>query len=170
MPTSALVRLMAIALIVLAPAVASAQPEREGFTLLVNLGSGFQRDTGIDESAVGLAGANLGLGGFLTPKLALMGRFSGTNVSYDFFNQVSGTVNASIQYWVSDYVAVEAGGGLGFWRSDFEEDTGPGLILGIDFTVFNRGKHNLQVGVEYAPAFTNDPVHNIGITFGYQLF
>jgi hypothetical protein len=33
------------------------------------------------------------------------------------------------------------------------------------------GKHNLQVGVEYAPAFAEPgAVHNFGITFGYQLF
>jgi hypothetical protein len=25
-------------------------------------------------------------------------------------------------------------------------------MVGVDFTVFNRGRHNLQVGVEYAPA------------------
>jgi hypothetical protein len=41
--------------------------------------------------------------------------------------------------------------------------------LGAGFSVFNRGKHNLQVGFQYAPAFT-DPgtVHSIGFTFGYQ--
>jgi hypothetical protein len=52
-----------------------------------------------------------------------------------------------------------------------EADRGLGLILAAAFTVFNRGKHNLQVGVEYAPAFTEPgAVHNFGITFGYQLF
>ena len=37
-------------------------------------------------------------------------------------------------------------------------------------TVFNHGKHNLQVGVEYAPAFTDlvGTINNIGFTFGYQ--
>jgi hypothetical protein len=43
------------------------------------------------------------------------------------------------------------------------------LILGAGVTIFNRGKHNLQLGVQYSPAFT-DPgtVHNMGFTFGYQ--
>lgn len=159
-----------LALTFLAPRVASAQAEREGFTLLVNLGVGFQTDTAVEESAVGLAGANLGLGGFLTPKLALMGRFSGTNVSYDRFSQVSGTVAVSLQYWANDFVAIEAGGAVGYWSTEGDADSGPGLMFGVDFTVFNRGKHNLQVGVEYAPVFTSDPVHNLGITFGYQLF
>ena len=36
-------------------------------------------------------------------------------------------------------------------------------------TIFNRGKHNIQVGVEYAPAFTDSgTVNNLGFTFGYQ--
>ena len=91
-------------------------------------------------------------------------------MAYDFFNQVSGTLTASLQYWASDYVAVEAGGGMGYWNSEGNNDSGFGLMLGVDFTVVNRGKHNLQVGVEHAPAFTRDPAHNFGITFGYQLF
>ena len=41
--------------------------------------------------------------------------------------------------------------------------------LGAGYSIFNRGKHNVQLGVHYTPAFT-DPgtVHNFGFTFGYQ--
>jgi len=148
----------------------ASQPSRGGFTILVNLGLGIQNDTYLEETATGLAGANLGIGAFLTPKLAILGRFSGSNVTYDAgFGQVSGVFGATVQYWASDRVIVEGGAGSGFWSSEGEKNSGFGLIVGASAVVFTRGKHNLLVGVEYAPAFT-DPgsVHNFGITFGYQ--
>jgi len=44
-----------------------------------------------------------------------------------------------------------------------------GLLFGAAVTVFNRGKHNLQFGVQYTPAFTKPgTIHNVGFTFGYQ--
>src|SRR5688500_2880190 len=57
--------------------------ERGGFTLLVDLGVGVQNDTTIDKTQVGLAGLNVGVGGFLTRDFALMFRIAGTTVSYD---------------------------------------------------------------------------------------
>jgi len=149
---------------------------RGGFTVLVGLGTGIQHDSALEETKAGLAGLNFGVGGFLSENLALMFRISGTNVRYDFggsdeFRQVSGVGGASLQYWLSNRVNVEAGVGGGFWSVEDEQDTGAGLILGTAATIFNRGNHNVQVGVEYAPAFTDSgTVHNIGITLGYQLF
>ena len=171
-------RLLALSAFIVAATVGNAAAqtaERGGFTLLVNLGVGIQNDTVLEESAVGLAGANLGIGGFVTPDLAILGRFSGTNVSYDTvfgdYAQVSGVVAPTLQYWANDKVNIEGGVGVGFWSAEDESEKGVGLILGVGFTVFNRGKHNLQVGFEYAPAFMDSgTVHNMGITFGYQLF
>jgi hypothetical protein len=149
--------------------------DRGGFTALLDIGVGVQNDTAIHETGVGFAGLSGSAGGFLTRDLALMFRLSGTSVSYDFgaagdYGQTSGVFGPAIQYWVSDRVNIEAGAGWGFWRADTDEDeTGLGLILGAGVTIFNRGKHNLQFGVQYSPAFT-DPgtIHNVGFTFGYQ--
>ena len=149
--------------------------DRGGFTALVDIGAGVQNDTGIQETKAGLAGLSFGVGGFFTKDLAMMFRLTGTNVRYDFgaagdYRQVSGVAGPSVQYWLSNRFNIEAGAGWGFWSGDTDEDeTGLGLILGAGVTVFNRGKHNLQFGVQYSPAFT-DPgtVHNIGFTFGYQ--
>lgn len=149
-------------------------PAREGFTVLVNLGLGFQTDEGYEESAIGLAGANVGVGGFLKENLALLFRISGTKVRYDFgafgeVDQLSGVVGTTVQYWASDGLTLEGGLGLGYWRTADEFDRGLGLILGIGAVVFKKGTHNLVVGAEYAPAFTESAtVHNFGITFGYQ--
>lgn len=157
-------------------ALAQNEANRGGFTILVNLGVGIQNDSFLEETSTGVAGLNLGIGGFLTRDLALMGRFSGTTAVFDEFvgffgefTQVSGVMGATLQYWPSDRFYVEAGPGVGVWSAESSSDQGFGLITGAGVTIFNRGKHNLQVGFEYAPAFT-DPgtVHNIGITFGYQ--
>lgn len=83
--------------------------------------------------------------------------------------QVSGVAGPTLQDWVSDRFNVVGGVGLGFWSADDENERGLGLILGAAVTVVNRGKHNLQVGFEYAPAFTEpETIQNLGITFGYQ--
>ncbi len=155
-------------------AAAQTSADRSGFTLLVNLGVGIQNDTSLAENGVGLAGVNVGVGGFIKPNLAILGRFSGTSASYETpfgdVRQVSGVIGSTLQYWATDKVSLEGGAGLGLWSVEDESDRGFGLILGVGYTVWNRGKHNLQVGLEYAPVFTDGTVHNFGFTIGYQLF
>ena len=155
-------------------AAAQTSPDRSGFTLLVNLGVGIQNDTELEDNGVGLAGINFGVGGFIKPNLAILGRFSGTSASYETpfgdARQVSGVIGPTLQYWATDKVSVEGGGGVGYWSVEDESDRGFGLILGVGYSVWNRGKHNLQVGLEYAPVFTEGTVHNFGFTIGYQLF
>ena len=160
--------------LILADGRAFAQ-DRGGFTALVDMGVGVQNDSSIEETEVGLAGVSFGVGGFLTRDLALLFRVAGTNVSYDFgavgdYGQASGFAGPGLQYWLSDRFNLEAGAGVGFWNAgNDEEESGFGLLLGAGVTVFNRGKHNLQFGVQYTPAFTSPgTIHNVGFTFGYQ--
>jgi hypothetical protein len=165
-----------LAVCVIAFAIASERTfaqDRGGFTAIVDLGLGVQHDSAIAETGGGVAGLNFGVGGFLNQNLALMFRLSGTSVVYDLggeYGQISGVMGPALQFWLSDKFNVEAGGGIGYWRGDGDEDNqGLGLILGAGITIFNRGKHNLQLGVQYAPAFTEPgTVQNIGFTFGYQ--
>jgi hypothetical protein len=185
----ALVALCAVLLATLLPAgavLAQAEeaattpqgPNRSGFTLLLTMGLGLQSNEFLDESTEGLGGLNLGIGGFISPDLAVMFRFSGTNVSFDdigFFNVdtdvVSGVGGPSVQYWVNNYVNLEAGAGFGIANSDpGTDESGFGLIFGAGFSFFHRGKNSLQVGVEYAPVFLDGGnVHNVSIAFGWQL-
>jgi hypothetical protein len=140
------------------------------------MGLGIQSDTGSAESAIGLSGLNVGLGGWATDKLAIVARIVGTNVPYDVgvlgeVRQVSGVAAPAIQFWPGGRGYLEAGVGLGFWDADgFASDSGVGLVLGAGFSILNRGKHNLVVGVAYVPVFTDTAVHNFGINFGYQLW
>jgi hypothetical protein len=146
---------------------------RGGFTFLINAGYAVQHDSASRRSGDGQAGVNLGIGGFLTRDLALMVRVSGTSVrstanALGELNQASGVLAGTLQYWVSDRVAIEAGAGLGFVEDLYQADS-PGLIVGITATIFNRGKHSLQAGVEYAPAFRQSrTISNVGFTIGYQ--
>ena len=136
-----------VALAVLLSGSGAFAQDRGGFTALVDAGVGVQNDSGIEETHTGLAGLSFGVGGFFSKEFALMFRLTGTTVGYDF-----------------------GGAGWGFWSGDTDEDeTGVGLILGTGVTLLNRGKHNLQFGVQYSPAFT-DPgtVHSVGFTVGYQ--
>ena len=148
--------------------------DRGGFTALVDFGVGVQSDAAIEETAVGFAGVNFGAGAFLNKDLALMFRLASTTVNYDFgeegdFTQTSGVAGPAVQWWLSDRFNIEAGAGWGFWNGGGEKSNGFGVLVGLGVPIFNRGKHSLQVGVQYAHAFT-DPgtVHNLGITLGYQ--
>lgn len=172
MTALSLVRVFTLVLAFVAlPSFAFAQADRGGFTLLVNGGLGIQSDSALEESAFGVGGINFGAGAFVTPKLAILGRFSGTTVDYEFYGrQTSATYGGTLQFWPNDRAGIEVGAGVGKWWFDGFDDTGLGLILGTHVTLVNRGKHNLQMGFEYAPVFTTDPVHNISITIGYQLF
>jgi hypothetical protein len=169
------VRVIAYAVFVMLMAGARADAQdRGGFTALVDVGIGIQNDTAIEETAVGLGGLGFGVGAFLSDNLALMFRLTGTNVNYDLngvdYGQSSGFMGPAAQFWLSDKLNVEAGAGFGYWRGDNDDDSrGLGLILGAGYSILNRGKHNLQLGVQYLPAFT-DPgtVHSFGFTFGYQ--
>lgn len=149
---------------------APAGPDRGGFTLLLNLGVGFQHDAWFGETKTGLGGLNLGIGGFLTDDLALLFRASGTVADYDGVTQTSGVGAASLQYWATDQLSLEGGVGMGFWDAEGTNDRGAGIVLAVGYAFANRGKHNFSIGVEYAPAFTDpEMVHNVGIVFGWQL-
>jgi hypothetical protein len=157
-------------------------PNRKGFTLFLSLGAGFQADEVLDDGAFGIGGLNLGLGGFLSPDLALMFRASGTTASYnvleDFggeldFTQTSGVGAIALQYWISDRFNIEGGPGFGFWVADLEgtdaDDAGFGFLVGAGYSVFQSSKVNLQLGVELAPVFTDGSVVNLGFNLGFQL-
>lgn len=162
--------------VLLLPSISQAQsqPERSGFTLLLNIGVGAQSDPALSESAVaGLAGLNLGIGGFLDERAALWFRVSGTVASHDVgigsVTQSSGFAGPALQYWTSDRLALEAGLGLGFWDVEGTNDSGLGALLGATYVFWTNGGHSLSVGAEYAPAFTDpDTVHNFGVVFGWQ--
>lgn len=149
-----------------------AGPGAHGFTVMANMGVGFEHDF-FYGGAAGLAGPNFGIGRFITPRIAILGRFSGTAVEFDEagFSQTSWVVGGTVQYWLTSRCAVEAGGGLGSWADEFGgSDAGGGLMFGVSYVVWEKGAHHIVAGAEYAPVLTDGKVHNVGITVGYQFF
>ena len=158
-------------LFVTSPAFAQA-PARSGFTVLANFGVGFQHDEAYEQTSTGLGGLNFGAGWFVTDKLAVLGRFSGTGATFDAVGEVrqlSGVWGGTIQYWLNNWASVEAGAGLGVWSDDADDsDSGFGLIIGFNATVFQKGRHHVRAGVEWASVFTDFKVQNVSATIGYQ--
>ncbi len=158
--------------------------EREGFTLLLTLGYGLQSDDVFKDQndwQGGLSGLSLGIGGFATPDLALMARFAGTNVTYDYTypgastsidrDAIAGVLAFDGQYWVNDRFNVEAGAGFGFADTEGRDsERGLGLFLGAGYAFLVRTKHSLQVGVEYTPVFLDSDrtIQSIGFNLGFQ--
>ncbi|MEN8008271.1 MAG: hypothetical protein ABFS42_14740 [Candidatus Krumholzibacteriota bacterium] len=149
-------------------------PDRSGFSLLLTLGLGLQKVASSDMET-GLGGLNLGIGGFVSPDLAVMFRFSGTSVTYDeWYGNIdftSGVGGPCVQYWVDDSINLEGGLGLGFAdNGEGWDDQGFGVILGFGYSFYHKKKTSFQMGVELAPAFIDgETIHNISIAFGWQL-
>jgi hypothetical protein len=150
---------------------------RTGFTLELGLGVGHQltSGSGVSESAIGLAGLTLGIGGFVSPSAGVLFRISETNVSYDNdVRQVSGVLGPIVQLWPADELKIEAGPGFSFAVTETPlgdaRETGWGLMLGLGFAVWQGHGHSLQLALEYAPAVLDGlTVHNTGLTFNWQL-
>lgn len=149
--------------------------DRGGFTLLLAYGPGMQSDAGHQTSTVGFGGLRMGMGHFLKNDLAVILRASATNINHDNIlvgSQTAGLLATSLQYWPIDRLYLEAGPGISF-RSRKNIDgsqLGIGMLVGTGAVIYSRGKHSLQIGLEYAPAFlVGDRIHNVGISLGYQL-
>jgi hypothetical protein len=153
-----------------APAAPQGSAAHRSFTVFVNLGPGIQHDSDYQQTEVGLSGLNFGAGWFVTDRLAVLVRFSGTTVTYfSSVSQASGVWGGTIQYWMNDWASVEAGAGFGRWWDEFSDsETGVGLIIGFQASAFHKGNHHFRVGFEYAPVFTDIMVQNVGFTVGYQ--
>jgi len=158
-------------LVVASPAFAQA-PAHKGFTALANVGVGFQTDTDYEETAIGVGGLNFGAGVFVTNRIAILGRASGTSATFDASGgarQTAAVYGGTVQCWLNNWASVEFGGGYAYWSDDFNDsDGGFGLIIGFHATVWQKGAHHVRAGVEYAPLFTDIKIHNIGIVAGYQ--
>jgi hypothetical protein len=171
----------------LAPGTASAQEMmdptvRAGFTIEVGLGLGITSalpEEGDSEQKVGLSGANLGLGLFVNPQLALLARFSGTlffedagDESHTFQNSVA---MAAAQYWMNDKLFVGGGIGLGIFGpslfDDLEVDDQTGLALAAraGYTFALSSQSSWRAGVEVMPCFYDGVnVVSTGLTVDWQ--
>jgi hypothetical protein len=128
-------------------------------------------DGGRSETNAGLGGANLMLGGFVNPNLAIVASFQGVN--YGLFkdgvsNAIAGTFGPAVQYWINDMFNVVGGVGIGilyesisgsFGGVNFSgsgRKAGLGLQVGGNWMFLRKKHHSLGVGFMFAPVVTSD--------------
>ena len=163
------------------PSVRQNQPTPRGFTFLVNLGFGVRKDDLYEETLTGVT-TNVGIGAFVTDRVAILGRYSGTTMGAPSLSNFScspepcrvrletGVAGGTAQFWVNNHFAVEGGAGLGFWSDGGgQSETGFGLILSGTASIVNHGPHRVTAGFVYAPVFTTSvTIHTFGFVAGYQ--
>jgi hypothetical protein len=168
--------------------VAEAQPVRSGFTIGLDAGLGVTAVSadGYQPSAgVGLAGLDLQLGGFVSPRLAISARVSGTQFrsaddqDLTYFHGLLGVVG---QYWVSSRFFVGGGAGLAVFGigSSSADSTGdgermPDSIGGVGlegragYEIWRGRKSALQIAVELIPAtYDGGRVTSTALQLGWQ--
>lgn len=153
---------------------------RNGMTGELNIGIGWIRvsdENDSDTSDAGLAGLSLGLGGWLSPKLALTARIAGVTYSEDGDSLTDAFFGPSLQYWVDDHFWLGGGVGLGVIRLD--TSVGDDSVSGFSFDLrvgytFNMGTENtFNASFELNPGFFSDngadaTFTGIGFLVGYQ--
>ena len=166
---------------------AHAQPEtqpefdREGFTIGLNIGLGMTRispEASEGDTKPGIAGLNFDLGAYITPQLAVLVRFAGTQFSVDIGTESeqfsNGFFGVAGQYWVTDNIAAEGGIGIASFgpspnpfadTADIDPEYG--------FALSGRGTYRLlngwQGAVEVTPCFYDfGTVIGSSLLVGYQ--
>jgi hypothetical protein len=163
---------------------------RHGFTMELGLGisqTSVSSDVGAREhSDIGLAPLSIGLGGFLSPRLALIGRAAGTSTFRDDANgksyqTVNGFYGPTLQYWATDrfYVgggvglAVLAGDPLGSKARDIHFlETGFGANARVGFAFALPGDHHaLLLGVDaFGSKFEKSNTLAVALNLGWQFY
>lgn len=158
-----------------------------GFTMELGFGVAHtdieSRVASREKTSVGLAPLSLSLGGFLSPKVALLGRAAGTSVfRQDAAGRAYQTVNAfygpAIQYWASERTFAGFGVGLGVLTTDpltsrarppqfVELGVGASARVGWAFAVVE--KHAFTLGFETIGSFLPDSfVSSLAINLQWQ--
>lgn len=120
------------------------------------------------DSGAGLAGLDLGVGGFVRPQLAITGRFAGVltqgsnNVAAAFFG-------GSAQLWIDDRLWVGAGAGLAYAGRGQSSSRGLALDLRAGYTIRQRRAHAYHASIEVNPMFIEgEQLLAFALLAGYQ--
>lgn len=164
----------------LIPAVASAQSAertREGITIEANVGLGWIRSspTHAPSYTSGVSfGLDLGLGAWLTPQLALTGRFAGLTSLEDGERFGAYILGPSVQYWFEPRWFLGAGAGLGLLGSSTSDnELGFAFDLRMGYAFSTTDERTLTGSVEITPArFTaagdSATLTAVALLFGFQ--
>lgn len=169
----------------------------QGVTFEANLGIGYAHLTDQNsnmtlDTDADLAGLDIGVGGWITPQLALTGRIAGVNIKYQGTENLDGNivlawVGPSLQYWPDPHFWF--GGGIGFatyrlignsqCNSNGQDNcglNGYGADVRAGYS-FGDTQHTFNVSVELNPTHINAPngsssdggtATSFALLFGYQ--
>jgi hypothetical protein len=158
----------------------------KGVTFEANLGIGFARVSSggqSDDSDGALAGANLGIGGWINPRTAVTFRIAGVQVKEEGFSDDGTLIHAfagpSVQYWPDPHFWLGGGAGFSVFRlvgTDCEGDQCGVNGFGLDFRAgysFGNTQNQFNVSVEVNPGFysqngENATVTGVAFLLGYQ--
>jgi len=157
---------------------AQAGPDRTGFTAELNLGLGMTRiapDGFGSETRGGLAGLDLGLGGWINPRMALSLRIAGTSFFENGTQYIAGWIGPSLQYMVNEQAWI--GGGLGYGILTTNRDctgsgcseSGFGLDVRAGYNFYQSTRNAFNGSIEINPGFYDGgSVTSIGLLIGWQ--
>jgi hypothetical protein len=171
-------------------------PNRHGFTLELGLGAALTfvtREYGTSvgpggpqvsvtrkqtDTYVGYAPLSIGIGGFISPRFALLFRATGT-AFFEYGDQwANGIYGGVLQFWPSDNFFLSAGGGVALiGQSSFVPRDSSGSLTGFGFSaragvaVANFTHHSLRIDAEVLPAFyERRSAVGTAIVFAWQYF
>ena len=173
------------AALTLLAASAAAEPHHSGFTGDLGIGVGITTrpvesfsecvgsaaqcagvDTGVHKSTdveFGLAPLSLSLGGFLTPKLALLFRATGTSYFIGNDQYLDAFYGAVVEYWPHDRFFFGGGPGIGYFGTNplvssgvSESETAFALDARAGVALINGRDHDLTLSLEATSGFYAD--------------
>jgi hypothetical protein len=150
-------------------------------TFEANLGMGWihgSTDSGSHTTDLSLGGLDIGLGGWVTPQLAITGRIAGVTDPENGGRVTSGVFVGALQYWPTPNVWVGGGLGLGFLgvtldSGDSNSTSGFGLDFRAGYTFNPDDDNTFNVSVEVTPTFLDDNGESgtftgVALLLGYQ--
>lgn len=161
---------------------------RHGMTFEANLGIGYMwAEVEGDESdkEVALGGLNIGVGGWLNPRMALSLRVAGVTYTESEggvdLRLTTGVLGPHLQYWLDDHFWLGGGAGIGvaaatvefMGESESDSETGFGLDLRAGYTFSTTSESTWNISFELTPSFItiNDvdyTFYGAAVLFGYQ--
>lgn len=166
------------------PQVAQTAPERGGFTLSLSAGAGafasFQVD-GDNVLETAIAPLSIGLGGFISPRVAILMRASATGFRYSpqgrglAESRLKPTLTRSLflgvsaQRWLSDSWTVETGLGFSFIGNgpiEAQINRGIGISARLSRSLVPFGNGSISAVWDLSPAFFSRRETTVSSTFG----